>query len=89
MRVAYFISPDRGLGQRLPVGDLRTAHAGLDVEFALQAVDDDFEMQLARASQEDCARLLIDANLDGRVLGSQPLERLSKPPTVLSRFRHD
>ena len=42
-------------GQGFLVGDLRTADAGLDVELALQAVDDDLEVQLAHAGDDDFA----------------------------------
>ena len=65
--------------QRLAISDLRAAHARLDVELALQAVDDDFEMQLSRAAQDNLAGLLIDLDADCRVLGRQLLERPSKP----------
>ena len=46
-------------------------------------------LALAVTERQDSPALLIDANLEGRVLGSQPLERLSKPRTVRSRLRHD
>ena len=43
--------------QRFLVGDLRTADARLDVELALEAVDDDLEVQLAHAGDDDFAGL--------------------------------
>ena len=45
-------------GERFLVGDLRLADARLDAELALQAVDDDLEVQLAHAGDDDLAGLL-------------------------------
>ncbi len=58
-------------GQRFLVGDLRTADARLDVELALQAVDDDLEVQLAHAGDDDFAGRLIGLHAEGRILGHQ------------------
>ena len=38
-------------GERFLVGDLRLADAGFDAELALEAVDDDLEVQLAHAAR--------------------------------------
>src|SRR5215210_7625767 len=38
-----------GAAERLPVGDLRPAHVGVDRELAQQPVDDDLEVELAHA----------------------------------------
>ena len=48
-------------GERFLVGDLRLADARLDAELALQAVDDDLEVQLAHAGDDDLAGLLVGA----------------------------
>ena len=48
-------------GERFLVGDLRLADARLDAELALEAVDDDFEVQLAHAGDHDLAGLLVGA----------------------------
>ena len=61
-------------GQRFLVSDLRLADRGLDAELALEAVDDDFEMQLAHARDDDLAGLLVGLHLEGRILGHQLLE---------------
>ncbi len=58
-------------GERFLVGDLRLADAGLDAELALQAVDDDFEVQLAHAGDDDLARLLVGADAERRVFRHQ------------------
>ena len=48
-----------GLRDRLAVGDLRPADVGVDVELALEAVDDDLEMQLAHPGDQRLAGLLV------------------------------
>ena len=64
--------------QRLLVGDLRTADARLDVELALQAVDDDLEVELAHPGDHDLAGLLIGLDPEGRVLRHQLAEPLTE-----------
>ena len=76
-------------GQRLPIGNLGAAHARLDVELTLQAVDDDFEMQLSRAPKDNLAGLPIDLDADSRILGGQLLERANEPLLVVRRLRRD
>ena len=58
-------------GQRFLVSHLRLADAGLDAELALEAVDDDLEVQLAHAGDHDLAGLLVGADAEGRVFGHQ------------------
>ena len=60
-------------GERLLVGDLRLADARLDAELALQTVDDDLEVQLAHAGDDDLTGLLVGLDAEGRVLGHQLL----------------
>ena len=50
-----------GLRDRLAVGDLRPADVRVDVELALQAVDDDLEVELAHAGDQRLAGLLVGA----------------------------
>src|SRR5262249_45518255 len=64
--------------QRFLVGDLRLADARLDVELALQAVDEDFEVQLAHAGNHRLRRLLVGADLEGGILGHQLLQPLAE-----------
>ena len=63
-----------GTRQRFLVGDLRLADARLDAELALQAVDDDLEVQLAHAGDDDLPGLLVGLDAEGRVLGHQLLQ---------------
>ena len=46
------------------VGDLRTTDIRIDAELAEQAVDDDFEMKLTHAGNDQLARLAIGRNLE-------------------------
>ena len=62
-----------GPRQRFLVGHLRTADGGLDAELALEAVDDDLEVQLAHAGDDDFAGLLIGLDPERRVFGHQLL----------------
>ena len=59
----------------LPVGDLRLADVGADVELADHAVGDDFEMQLSHAGDDGLARVLVGVDLEGRVFLHQLAER--------------
>jgi hypothetical protein len=56
------------LADRLAVRDLRTADVRVDVELALEAVDDDLEVQLAHARDQRLAGLVVGAHAEGRVL---------------------
>ena len=60
--------------ERLLVGDLRLADAGLDAELALEAVDDDLEVQLAHAGDDDLAGLLVGLHAERRVFLHQLLQ---------------
>ena len=59
--------------QRFLVGHLRTADRRLDAELALEAVDDDLEVQLAHAGDDDFAGLLVGLDPERRVFGHQLL----------------
>src|SRR5205823_5592858 len=64
-----------GAAHGLAVGDLGTAHVGLDVELAPHAVDEDLEVQLAHAGDLGLPGLLVGLNLEGRVLLGEAPER--------------
>src|SRR6478735_4322015 len=64
-----------GLADRLAVRDLRLADVGLDVDLAAHAVDEDVEVQLAHAGDDGLAGLLVGADLEGRVLLGEALDR--------------
>ena len=51
----------------LAVGHLRLANIGFDAKFAPHAVHDDFQMQLAHASQNRLARFLVGVHPEGRI----------------------
>jgi hypothetical protein len=53
------------------VSHLRLADVGFDAEFALHAVDDDFQVQLAHAGDDGLARFLVGADAEGRIFCSQ------------------
>src|SRR5581483_628706 len=48
----------------LAIGDLRLADVGADIELTLHAIDDDFQVQLAHASQDGLAGVGIGGNLE-------------------------
>src|SRR4029453_18382499 len=74
-----------GTGERFLVGDLRLADARLDAELALQAVDDDLEVQLAHAGDHDLTGLLVGLDAEGRVLGHELLQAV--PELLLVALR--
>ena len=76
-------------GQRFLEGYARALDVRLDVELALQSVDDDLEMRLAQPGDHDVSRLLVDAEAEGRVLFSQLLQRLCKPLRIGRCLRDD
>src|SRR5213078_2455483 len=75
--------------RRLAVRDLRTADVRVDVELALEAVDDDLEVQLAHAGDDRLAGLLVGADAEGGVLLGEPLETLAELVLVALRLRLD
>ena len=77
------------LAHRLAVGDLRPAHVRVDAELALEAVDDDLEVQLAHAGDEGLAGLVVGAHAEGRVLLRQALQPHPELVLVGLRLRLD
>ena len=75
--------------ERFLVGDLRLADARLDVELALQPVDDDLEVQLAHAGDDHLAGLLVGLDAEGRILGHQLLQAHAELLLVGFGFRLD
>src|SRR5436190_3377538 len=63
-----------GLADRLAIGDLRATDVRVDVELALEAVDDDLEVQLAHAGDQRLAGLLVAADAERRILLGEPLQ---------------
>ena len=58
----------------LAVGNLGLAGLGLDLELALEAVDDDFEVKLTHAGDEGLARLGVGGDAEGRIFLSEALQ---------------
>ncbi len=52
------------LADGLAVGDLRLADVGLDLELALEPIDDDLQMQLAHAGDDGLTGLLVGADAE-------------------------
>src|SRR6266513_856085 len=55
------------LAHRLAVGHLRSAHVGVDLELALHALDQDFQVQLAHPGDDRLRRLGVAMNAERRI----------------------
>src|SRR5690606_11881946 len=66
------------LGDRLALGDLRVPHVALDLELALEAVDDDLEVQLAHAGDDGLPGLRVREGAEARVLGGELAEGVTE-----------
>ncbi len=63
---------------RLAVGDLGLADVGVDLELALEAVDDDLQVQLAHAGDDRLPRLLVGEGAERGVLVGELLQRAAE-----------
>src|SRR5207247_8476359 len=63
-----------GPPERLAVGDLRSTDVCVDVELALETVDDDLQVELAHAGDQRLARILVGTHAEGRILLREALE---------------
>src|SRR5512142_1451596 len=63
------------LGDGLAVRDLRPAHVAFHLVLALHAVDDDVEVKLAHAGNDELVGLFVGPDAERRVLFGQFLER--------------
>ena len=52
---------------RFAVGNLRLADVGFDVELALHAVNEDFQVQLAHAGNDGLAGFFVGTHAEGRI----------------------
>ena len=87
LRVAHL--PVGRTRQRFLVSDLRSARRRFDVELALQPVDDDLEVKLAHAGDDDLAGLLIGLHAERRILRHQLLQADAELLLVGLRLRLD
>src|SRR5690606_3605468 len=76
-------------GDRLAIRHLRTANVGMDLEFAQQAIDDDFQMKLAHAHDNRLAGFLIGPQPEGGILFGKPRQRHAHLVLVSARLRLD
>ena len=65
----------RALADALLVRDLRFADSRLDAEFAQQAVNDDFQMQLAHAGDDRLTGRFVGIGLERRIFLRQTNQR--------------
>src|SRR5437868_974372 len=70
--------------QRFLVRDLWLAHRRFDTELALQTIDDDLEVQLAHAADDDLAGLLVGVDAERRIFRHQLLQ--AEPQLFLVRL---
>src|SRR6185312_15147472 len=75
--------------QRFFVRDLRLTDARLDAELALQTVDDDLEVELAHAGDDDLTCLLVGLDPERRVLGHELLQAVAEFLLIALRLRLD
>src|SRR6478752_3859322 len=68
------VVPLDGLADRLAVGHLRLADVRLDVELTPHAVDQDLQVELTHARDDRLTGLLVEADLERRVLLGQLLD---------------
>src|SRR5512132_3025788 len=68
------VDVDDLLLDRLAVGDLRLADVGVDLELALEAVDDDLEVELAHPGDDRLPRLRVGVGAERRILVGELLE---------------
>jgi hypothetical protein len=76
-------------GDGFAVGDLRRAGAGIDFKFALEAVNNDFQVQFAHAGNDKLAGFLVGEAAEGRVFLRQTLQAFAQFLLVRLGFRLD
>src|SRR5690606_16473437 len=72
---------------RFAVSDLGFADVTLDLELALQPVDDDLEVQLTHTSDDGLTRLVVGISAERRVFVGQFLQRDTQFVDVALRLR--
>src|SRR5271154_6651172 len=74
-------------GDRFAISDLRGAGVGLHFEFALEAINDDFQMQLAHARDDKLAGFLVRETAERRVFLGETLQAFGQFVAILFRLR--
>ena len=74
---------------RLAVSDLRSAYIAVDVEFAFQTVDDNFEVELAHTGDDRLGSFLVESDDEGRVFHRQSVESDAELLVVPAALRLD
>ena len=64
-----------GLADRFAVGNLWLADGRFDAEFALHAVNDNFQVQLAHTTDDGLARLFVGLDAERRIFLCQAVQR--------------
>src|SRR5262249_20926436 len=77
------------LADRLAVRDLGLADVALDFELALQAVDDDLQVELAHATDDRLPRLFVGMHAERRVFRGELLKTDAELLDVALRLRLD
>src|ERR1035438_7070444 len=76
-------------GDRLAIRNLRSAGVGFHLEFALEAVNDDFQMQLAHARNDELAGFLVGETAERRIFFREPLQAFGQFVAILLGLRFD
>jgi hypothetical protein len=63
------------LADRFAISNLRRTYVRLNAEFALHAINQDFQMQLAHTGHDGLTRLLICTDTERRILSGQTAQR--------------
>ena len=80
-------SPSASFGDGFAIGDLRRAGVGLNFEFALEAVNDDFQVQFTHAGDDQLAGFFVGEAAERRVFFRQALQAFGHLVAILLRLR--
>src|SRR6478609_4320052 len=77
------------LADRFAVGNLGLADVGLDLDLTAQAIDDDFQVQLAHAGDDGLPGVLVRVRAEGRVFVSELAQTDAELVEIGLSFRLD
>ena len=78
-----------GLGDGFAVGDLGSADVGFDFELALEAVDDDFQVEFTHSRDDELTRLFVGEAAESGIFFRQTLEPFGHLVAILLGLRLD